>query len=132
MLQQKEQKSPTWSSLAYQEIAKIWKNGINQTDLQRTLWRIFLQKSVDLGKRLRKSKDKFLFNLVFDLWYIVVAFSMFDCLFGEVVSYLFYSKQPTEVNWWIHPNYIFPQGTKRRVEKRDSSTGVFLWILRSF
>ena len=34
-----------------------------------------------------------MFNLVFDLWYIVAAFSMFHCLLGEVVSYLFTTHQ---------------------------------------
>ena len=45
---------------------------------------------------------------------------MFLCLLGEVVSYLFYSKRPTEVNWWIHPNHISPQRTrkKRRARKK--------------
>ena len=64
-----------------------------------------------------------MFNLVFDLWYIVAAFSMFLCLLSEVVSYLFYSKRPTEVNWWIHPNHICPQRTriKRRARKKTQA-----------
>ena len=42
---------------------------------------------------------------------------MFFCLLGEVVSYLFYKKWPTEVNRWRHLNHISSQGTKRRMEK---------------
>ena len=64
------------------------------------------------------SKDQFVFNFVFDLWYIVAAFSMFLCLLGEVVSYLFYSKRPTEIKLWISPRHISPQGTKRSAGKR--------------
>ena len=60
-------------------------------------------------------------NLVFDLEYIVAAFSMFLCLLGEVVSYLFYSKRPTEVNWWIHPNHISPQRTSRKKRARKKT-----------
>ena len=66
-------------------------------------------------------------NLIFDLLNIVATFSMFLCLLGEIVSYLFYSKRPTmKVNWWIHLKRISPQGTKRRAKKRDSiRSGVF-------
>ena len=65
-------------------------------------------------------------NLIFDLLNIVATFSMFLCLLGEIVSYLFYSKRPTtEVNWWIHLKRICPQGTKRRAKKRDSIRSAF-------
>ena len=43
---------------------------------------------------------------------------MFVCLFDEVVSYLFYRKPSTEVNWWFHLNHISSQVTKRRAGKR--------------
>ena len=33
-------------------------------------------------------EDLFMFSLIFDLWYILAAFSMFLCLLGEVISYL--------------------------------------------
>ena len=56
-------------------------------------------------------------NLVFDLLYIVTGLSMFLYLLGEGDSYLYYSKRPTKVKWWIHLNHISPQGTKRRAEK---------------
>ena len=43
---------------------------------------------------------------------------MFPCLLGEVVSYLFYSKWPMEVNWWIHLNYYAHKEHKGDQEKR--------------
>ena len=49
---------------------------------------------------------------------------MLLCLLGEVASYLFllfYGKRPTEVNRWIHPNHISPQGTNRGVRKCEGS-----------
>ena len=57
---------------------------------------------------------------------MVAAFSMFLCLLGEVVSYLFYSKRPTEVTWWIHPNHISPQRTrKKRRTRKNAQVQVF-------
>ena len=68
-------------------------------------------------------------NLIFDLLNIVATFSMFLCLLGEIVSYLFYSKRPTtKVNWWIHLKRICPQGTKRRAKNRDSIRSVFFFV----
>ena len=70
------------------------------------------------------SKDEFKFDFVFVLQYIAPASSMLRCLLGQVASYLFlifYSKQPTEVNGWIHINHISPQVTKRRAGKCEGS-----------
>ena len=51
---------------------------------------------------------------------------MFLCLLGEVVSYLFYSKWPMEVNWWIYPNHISPKHTReKRRAKKKIQTQVF-------
>ena len=51
---------------------------------------------------------------------------MFLCLLGEVVSYLFYSKRPMEVNWWILPNHISPQRTtKKRRTRKNTQAQVF-------
>ena len=56
----------------------------------------------------------------------MAAFSMFLCLLSKVVSYLFYNKRPTEVNWWIHPNHISPQRTrKKRKAKKKTQAQVF-------
>ena len=56
----------------------------------------------------------------------MAAFSMFLCLFGEVVSYLFYSKRPTENNWWIPPNHISPPRTrKKRRARKNTQAQVF-------
>ena len=48
---------------------------------------------------------------------------MFLCLLGKVVGYLFYSKWPREVNWWIYPNHIphNAQGKKRRATKNTQA-----------
>ena len=35
----------------------------------------------------------------------------------SIQVYLFYSKRPTEVNWWMYLNHISPQGTKEEQEK---------------
>ena len=54
------------------------------------------------------------------LWFIIYSgsFSIFLYLLGEVVTYLCYSKQPEELNWWIHSNHISQQGRKRRSRKK--------------
>lgn len=60
---------------------------------------------------------------------------MLYCLLGEVFSHLFYSKQPVEVNWWIQPNHIFPQETKRWARKCEGlgkgKTGSYQKIIES-
>ena len=50
---------------------------------------------------------------------------MFSCLFGEVVSYLFYSKPPTEVSRWFHPKHISLQVTKRRRTGKETPAQFF-------
>ena len=73
-----------------------------------------------------------MFNLVFDFSYIVERFSMFVCLFDEVVSYLFYRKPSTEVNWWFHLNHISSQVTKRRAGKETPGQVLSCEICRIF
>ena len=62
----------------------------------------------------------------------MAAFSMFLCLLGEVVSYLFYSKRPTEVNW-CNFNRVSLQRTrkKRRVRKNTQAQVSFAEFLRT-
>ena len=126
-----------FSLLRNKKIAKIWKNRINRTYLPKIILialceehcgRPCFKKSADLGRKLMNTKELFIFNLVFDLWYIVAAFSRFLCLLGEVLSYLFYSKRPEEVNWWTHANHIFPKRTrkKRRARKKIQAQMLFV------
>ena len=58
---------------------------------------------------------------------------MILCLLGKIVSYLFYSKRPAEVNSWIDPNHISSQRTrkKRRVRKNTEAQVNFVEFLRA-
>ena len=73
-------KDKSSNQVAYQEmekIAKIWQNRINRTDFSKII--------------ALCEKD-------FEESWFDKSISMLLCLLGEVVSWLFYSKQPTEVN----------------------------------
>ena len=61
----------------------------------------------------------------------MVAFSILVCFLGEVVSYLFYSKWPTEV---MPSQTCFPttHKNKKKSKKKDSRTGVFCKFCRIF
>ena len=48
--------------------------------------------------------------------------SMFLCL-GDFFSYLFYSKQPREDDWWIHLNHTPLKEQKEWQEKRPQCRG---------
>ena len=68
-----------------------------------------------------------MFNLVFDLRYIVATFSMLPCLLGEVISYLgLFILQQTEVLSQPSISTIFLHKKQKNNKKRVSSTGVFL------
>ena len=75
-------------------------------------------KPVDLGRRWTvKIKSCLISFFIYNKEWRRFPCSFVFCV-TFWVSYLFYSKRPTtKVNWYIHLNHFYPQGTKRRARK---------------